>query len=117
MTTYTGMNRLTGKRITDAEHIQQSCGDILSTRIGTRTKRRSYGSIIPDLVDHPNNEVTRLRMMAGAVLALTRWEPRIVITQVNHAFDLSGKSIIDIDSMRVDQSGKVLYNLPLSLKV
>jgi phage baseplate assembly protein W len=117
MTTYIGMDKHTGKRITDAAHIHQSCTDILTTRIGTRTKRRNYGSILPDLIDHPNNPVNRVRVMAATVLALTRWEPRIVITQVDYGFDLSGETVINIDSSRVDASGSELYTLPLSIKV
>lgn len=48
------MNRETGGAISTVEHIGQSISDILTTRLGTRVMRREYGSLLPDLVDHPS---------------------------------------------------------------
>ena len=54
------MNRETGSAISTLEHIGQSISDILTTRLGTRVMRREYGSLLPELVDQPFNDATRL---------------------------------------------------------
>lgn len=59
------MNRQTGGAIGELDHIGQCITDILITRIGTRVMRREYGSLLPELVDHPFNDATRLRVYAG----------------------------------------------------
>jgi len=81
-----GMNRSTGKAITDndsfPEHLYQSMHDILSTLIGTRLCRRNYGSLVPHLIDQPCNDFTKLQIMNASATALIRFEPRIKISQV-----------------------------------
>ena len=73
----TGMNRATGKALGDeVEHIRQSVTDILTTPIGSRVKRRDYGSLLPELIDQPFNGITQLRMFGAVAVALMRWEPR-----------------------------------------
>lgn len=81
----TGMHRATGATLQDMEHLRQSIVDILTTPLGTRLRRRTYGSLLPELVDHPDNGVTRLRMMAATASALMRWEPRVRISRVQFA--------------------------------
>lgn len=77
-----GMNARTGRKLQGLEHIQQSIIDILTTPIGTRIERRSYGSEVPELIDQPQNGVTRLRIYAATAFALKRWERRINLTSV-----------------------------------
>lgn len=77
------MNRETGAAIDLVEHIAQSITDILTTRFGTRVMRREYGSLLPELVDQPFNEFTRLQVYAAIVMALMRWEPRIAVRGAN----------------------------------
>ncbi|NYZ70451.1 baseplate assembly protein W, partial [Endozoicomonas sp. SM1973] len=48
-----GTHRLTGKPLSNLDHLRQSITDILTTRIGTRLMRRDYGSRLPELVDRP----------------------------------------------------------------
>lgn len=48
---YLGMNRDTGKAITDIEHIRQSVRDILITPEGSRIARRGYGSMLSEMID------------------------------------------------------------------
>jgi phage baseplate assembly protein W len=106
------MNRDTGTAINTTEHIEQSCSDILSTRLGTRVMRREYGSLLPELVDHPFNELTRLRVYAATVMALMRWEHRVSLSQVQFkGATLQGQSVLDIECRRVDT------NEPLNLAV
>ncbi|EHD23643.1 MULTISPECIES: GPW/gp25 family protein [Brenneria] len=88
---YTGMNPNGLGTLTDSDHLWQSARDILTTPIGSRVMRRDYGSIVPDLIDAPQNEVTRLQLMSATVIALTRWEPRIALNAVDIVYSASGK--------------------------
>jgi len=77
-----GINRITGKELDGIPHIQQSIRDILTTKIGTRVMRRDYGSRLPELVDHPINEATKIELFAATAEALVRWEPRFRLDRV-----------------------------------
>ncbi|RLM23689.1 baseplate assembly protein [Brenneria alni] len=88
---YKGMNPSGTGTLTDSDHLWQSVRDILTTPIGSRVMRRDYGSIVPDLIDAPQNEVTRMQLMSAAVIALTRWEPRIALDTVDITYSASGQ--------------------------
>ena len=95
--TWQGMNKETGRQITELDHIRQSVADILTTPIGTRIMRRDYGSHVPELIDQPQNEAIRLKLMAATVMALLRWEPRIAIEQINVELgDIGGAASISL---------------------
>lgn len=76
------MNRTTGAAVTGLEHLRQSVGDILSTPIGSRVMRREYGSLVPELIDHPDNNTSQVRLFSAVASALLRWEPRFRLTRV-----------------------------------
>lgn len=95
-----GMNAATGKHMEETEHIRQSIRDILTTRMGTRCMRRHYGSIVPELIDQPTNPATQLRLMSASVMAIIRWEPRVLISSAKFSIDMAGKGVIDIDGVR-----------------
>lgn len=77
------MNRNTGAAMqTQLAHLRQSIVDILTTPIGSRVERRSYGSLLPELIDHPDNAVTRMRLYAATASALMKWEPRLRVNRV-----------------------------------
>ena len=76
------MNRTTGETVTGVEHLRQSIVDVLTTPLGTRIERRTYGSLVPDLIDQPDNQTTRLRLYAAVASALMRWEPRLRLTRI-----------------------------------
>lgn len=78
-----GMNAATGRAISATDHIIQSVRDILITPVGSRVMRRDYGSELFYLIDQPQHQATRLRLMAATVQALINWEPRITITKVD----------------------------------
>lgn len=110
------MNRETGAAISELDHIGQSITDILTTRIGTRIRRREYGSLLPELVDQPFNDVTRLRVYAGAVMALMRWETRVSLSRVQFlGANLQGKSVLDLEGSIVDSNEPFSMSLPLQL--
>lgn len=110
------MNRETGGAISTVEHIGQSISDILTTRVGTRVMRREYGSLLPELVDQPFNDVTRLRVYAASVMAIMRWEPRVSISRVQlGGATLQGQVVIDIEGRILDRNQALSMSLPLQL--
>lgn len=83
----TGMSRTTGRRLDEVAHIRQSIADILTTPLGSRVMRRDYGSLLPELIDHPQNDATMLQLYAAAVTALITWEPRLRIRRIAYSMD------------------------------
>lgn len=77
-----GMDRRTGRALAGADHLRQSIDDILGTPLGTRICRRDYGSLIPELLDQPANDVGRLRIFAAAAHALLRQEGRARLERI-----------------------------------
>lgn len=76
------MNRETGRALEGIEHLRQSIIDILTTPYGSRLERRTYGSLLPELLDHPDNLATRVRVYAATAVALMRWEPRLRLSRI-----------------------------------
>jgi len=110
------MNRHTGAAISEREHISQTITDILTTRIGTRVMRREYGSLVPELIDHPFNDVNRLRVYAATVMALMRWEPRISLSRVQFAgANMQGQASIELEGSVVDTNEPLSLSVPLQL--
>ena len=77
-----GMNAQTGKALSGIEHLKQSVYDILSTPVGSRVMRRSYGSRLMYLLDGPMNEMLIAEIQMSVVEALNNYEPRIKISRV-----------------------------------
>jgi len=96
------MNSKTGRTISDMEHINQSVKDILTTPIGSRIERRNYGSLLFLLLDNPNTEATKLRVVSATVLALSQWEPRIKLDTVDVLPDKE-KLTLQITGSRIDK--------------
>ena len=92
------MNRTTGAAISGLEHLRQSVGDILSTPIGSRVMRREYGSLVPELIDHPDNNTSQVRLFSAVASALLRWEPRFRLTRVGVQRDAErpGHALIEL---------------------
>lgn len=110
------MNRQTGGAIGERDHISQAITDILTTRIGTRVMRREYGSLLPELVDHPFNDVTRLRVYAATVMAVMRWETRISLSRVQFVgANMQGQASIDLEGTVVDTNEPLSLSVPLQL--
>ncbi|MHB0819832.1 GPW/gp25 family protein [Stutzerimonas stutzeri] len=110
------MNRITGAAIDSTAHIAQSIGDILTTPIGSRVMRREYGSLLPDLIDAPLNDATRLLAYAAVAMALLRWEPRIRLSRVGLQLgDRPGQVVLDLEGARVDSNEPLNLSVPLQL--
>lgn len=109
------MNRTTGQSITGLDHLRQSLGDILTTPIGSRVMRREYGSLVPELIDHPDNLPTQVRVFGAVASALMRWEPRFRLSRIESQRDPERKgAVLFILHGTYDQRGRVG---PLSLRV
>ena len=106
-----GMSRTTGLALSDSAHLAQSIGDILTTPLGSRVMRREYGSLLPDLIDAPLNDTTRLLAYAAVAIALMRWEPRLRLSRVTLDINKAGSAVLSVEGTRVD------LNEPLSLRV
>ena len=70
-----GIDRETGRLLTGWEHCAQSIGVVLTTRIGWRLMRRSFGSRLRDLQDRNPDQPTLLAAFVTIAEALRRWEP------------------------------------------
>lgn len=101
----------------EVEHIQRSIRRILTTPIGSRVERRPFGSLIPDLIDHPDNPSNRLRLIAATYMAIIRWEPRVRLSSASIVTTFDGQVGIDMQCQRRDgpRSGSAI-NLSIPLK-
>ena len=77
-----GMSRDKGKPLSGVDHLRQSIIDILTTPLGSRVMRRDYGSRLFELVDAPSNPSTFVDIYSAVAEALTKWEPRLILTRV-----------------------------------
>lgn len=77
-----GINRRTGRIVSDWAHVCQSIGDLLSTPYLTRVMRREYGSAVPDVIDKPLTNASLLEFYVAAAEALDRWEPRFSLDKI-----------------------------------
>ncbi|MDR6163059.1 GPW/gp25 family protein [Pseudomonas fluorescens] len=110
------MNRETGAALDLVEHIAQSITDILTTRIGTRVMRREYGSLLPELVDQPFNDFTRLQVYAATVMALMRWETRISLSRIQFiGANVQGQAALEFEGTIVDNNQPLSLSVPLQL--
>lgn len=96
-----GMNKATGRVLTDTDHLQQSIADILLTPIGSRVMRRSYGSRLLQLISQPYVTATVLQVYAAIADALRQWEPRFSLKKVQATWS-------DINQQAVDREAGIL---------
>ena len=102
MTLYIGMNRDTGKAITETDHLRQSVRDILLTPQGSRIARREYGSLLSELIDQPQNPALRLQVMSAVYVALSRWEPRLTLDDISISTNFDGSMVVELSGQRND---------------
>lgn len=77
-----GMDGATGGRLGGIAHLHQSITRILTTRIGTRTRRRAFGSRLPERLDNPAGPALAIDIIADTAAALAEWEPRYRLERV-----------------------------------
>lgn len=100
-----GLDNTTGTGIDSTiEHVRQSIRDIITTPVGSRVMRRSYGSIIPDLIDQPLNQATVLRLYAATAAAIMAWEPRMKLSSISLSYSDPAGAVIDVSGTVNEQS-------------
>ena len=92
-----GMHAASGRSLTGLDHLRQSVADIITTPIGSRIRRRRYGSEVPELIDQPLHSATQLRIYAATAFALRRWEPRLQLSSVQLTRDTDGAIALLLD--------------------
>lgn len=101
-----GMHRDTGAAADGLEHVRQSIAVILTTPIGSRVMRRDFGSLLPELLDQPDNGTTRVRLYSATAGALMRWEPRVRLSRVRLAAgERPGLAVIELDGLYIPPEG------------
>ena len=112
-----GMDRETGARLAGADHLEQSIADILGTPVGTRLARREYGSLVPQLLDQPNNELGRVRIFAAVAFALLRQEGRARLSRVVLSpGKVPHEAVITVTGKRTDVAGAPAFSVSSSLR-
>ncbi|ELI6453659.1 GPW/gp25 family protein [Yersinia ruckeri] len=111
---FLGMNQISGRAVSDLEHIRQSVADILITPVGSRPMRRAYGSLLSELIDQPQNPALRLQVMAASYSAILRWEPRVSLTGITFETTYDGKMVIDITGTRSDTAATFSLSVTVS---
>lgn len=109
------MSRTTGLNLqNEVDHIRQAIQDILTTPIGSRLMRRTYGSLLPQMISAPFNDVNRMQLFAAAATALIQWEDRINLESINIEFVEQGKFVIDLGLTLVNSNQKESLSIPLN---
>lgn len=97
-----GLHRTSGRAAAGIEHVRQSIAVILGTPIGSRVMRRDFGSLLPELLDQPDNAATRVRLYSAVAGALMRWEPRVRVSRVQiDAGDRPGRVVVTLDGLYI----------------
>ncbi|EKC2893792.1 GPW/gp25 family protein [Salmonella enterica] len=110
---YTGMNPNNTGTLSDTDQLWNSVNDILLTPLASRIMRRDYGSLVSDLIDSPQNATTRLQCMSAAVIALTRWEPRIALNKIDIRWLKGGRAEADLAGIITETMQPVQHVLTL----
>lgn len=108
------MDQHTGAAISGEADIIQSIGRILSTPIGSRIMRRSFGSRLLDLQDVPLTPRSRILWVAATAGAIRRWEDRITVEHVAvSAPGAPGAVHLTITGHRTDVPGRPAITLKI----
>jgi len=109
-----GMNCDTGTGITGAARVRECMCDILTTPIGSRLRRRDYGSLLPGPIDQPQSAATRVRLYAAVASALMPWEPRLRLSRI--AYSGSGsQGMLELEGEDAGTGRALSLRVPLQL--
>ncbi len=75
-----GTHARTGEALGDWQNVEQSIRKILTTPIGARVMRRTFGSDLPDLIDRKMIPANILKVYSASARAILEWEPRFRMT-------------------------------------
>lgn len=113
----TGMDRVTGRHLSGTDHLRQSIADILTTPVGSRVMRRDYGSLLPELIDQPQNAATTVQLYAATCAALLRWEPRLRLSRVSIQSAGPGQSTVDLEGEHADTNETINLQVLLQMGI
>lgn len=102
-----GLNAISGRIVSDIDHLRQSIRDILTTPVGSRVLRRDYGSRLLELVDRPFTQALRLEIIAETVGAILKWEPRVEVHEVKLASHAPGEVVIDLSGVYLPEGREI----------
>lgn len=109
------MNIITGKDISEINHLKQSISNIISTPIGSRVMRRDYGSNLFNKIDRPINGELIAEIYLDIVESLFIWEPRFELDQVAVNNIEKGKITIDLEGSFLSNGQKItLENIEIT---
>lgn len=80
----TGIDRFNGRPLSDWPHVVQSILVILTTRIGDRVMRRTFGAAVPGLLGQNLTPSTLLRFYTAIAIAIELWEPRFRVRRFEY---------------------------------
>ena len=92
-----GMDATTGRALAERDHILQSISNLVRTPVGTRVQRRTYGSLIPSLIDQPLSTATLLRLYSATAAAIMAWEPRATVSEIALSFNSTGETLLVLE--------------------
>jgi phage baseplate assembly protein W len=78
-----GLDPDTGGLVSGQAHLRQSIRNILTTPMGSRVGRRTYGSRLFSMIDAPLNAGRSAQIVAAVAEALDAWEPRATLKKVD----------------------------------
>lgn len=84
-------------RAAGPEKVRQSIFIILDTEPGERLMRPGFGCGLRRFLMQPNNAATRAQVERAVTEALKRWEPRIVLAQVDVVADQANPALVLIE--------------------
>ncbi|WP_241608986.1 GPW/gp25 family protein [Rosenbergiella australiborealis] len=104
-----GVDAKTGKRLSGDEHLRQSVIDILTTPKNSRVLLREYGSDIIDLVDNPQDERTRIKIISATASALARWEPRLSVKKIQLTGISAGHFDLTVEGVNTETGQQIIF--------
>ncbi len=84
MTASTGIDRRTGKPLSDWPHVRQSLGMIFTTRLSQRVLARLFGFAGVGLLGQPLTPGDLMKFYLAVVIAVELWEPRFAVTSLTY---------------------------------
>jgi phage baseplate assembly protein W len=91
--------------------VQQSITIVLSTPIGERRMRPTFGCAVHDLVFSPNSATTHGLIRQHVFEALTLWEPRIEVRAIDVGVDPDEPGCVLVDVHYALRATNELRNL------
>lgn len=109
------MSRVIGSNMSELDHIKQSIQDIISTPLGSRIMRRSYGTQLFNLIDQPTTQTLYLKIYSTIYSSILQWEHRINVSQININSLSAGQMVIDLEFTLTKTGQAQNLNIPVSI--